>query len=141
MTSIRPSARLFIKRFYWCLKDVWAVLRIARGHKRFPLTKRIWISVYWKDVEAGKGVAIALKFCGLPAVRFDCFGERGHFHVLPNFLHRHSFSSARIPNQIDQSFKTLREDFRQYADSQNLVTYPVAELDGEHLGIVLNIGR
>lgn len=107
---------------------------IRKDEIEFPVQDRVELSVYWKDVAAGKGAAIALYALGCEIIRFDCFGSPGgHFHVYrgdfrdktgPRFL----FPEQSVDEQFQRAEFELRHNSQTYLD-----THPARNIRGIRL--------
>jgi hypothetical protein len=54
----------------------------GRDVVRYPIQDKVFLAVYWKVLEHGRGPACALFVHGREVLRFDCFGEhKGHYHI------------------------------------------------------------
>jgi hypothetical protein len=73
------------------------------------------LRVYWKALAIGRGPAVALYVAGHEAIRFDCFGERGHYHVfLARDRGRRYFTEAAIDAQIERAARELLHHLRAH---------------------------
>jgi len=124
---IRARATVFAMGLIDRLKRKWWRLqRKVKGSAKSPrqdiVTFEIQpdavINVYWKDV---RGPGAALFIYGSEVLRFDCFGETGHYHQHPldkpfgregeNRLH---FKDKATEAQIEQTIFELTRNVRYH---------------------------
>jgi hypothetical protein len=79
---------------------------------RYRIMENADLVVYWKVLKIGKGPAAALYVFGREVLRFDCFGENGHFHARldeaeKGRVDRRFFNERTVPEQIERSSKEL----------------------------------
>jgi hypothetical protein len=91
------------------------VLGIRRDLVRHEIQPDLELRVYWKALSIGRGPAAALYVAGTEALRFDCFGERGHYHAfVARDRGRRFFEEAAIDRQIERSARELRLHLREH---------------------------
>ena len=69
----------------------------------------VFLEVYWKILEIGKGPAVTLVVYDYEILRFDCFGkEKGHYHIMLREYENKSeqriyFPEKTVEEQIDRT--------------------------------------
>jgi len=87
-----------------------------RDVKRYELNEDLWVDVFWKILEIGRGPALSVYACGYEALKYDCFGPgEGHFHaqlVEPDEAteERIFFAEETVEAQIDRCLFELRNN-------------------------------
>ncbi len=87
---------------------------------RFNVTDQVYLDVYWKILNLGKGPALILNVMGEEVLRFDFFGQgAGHYHVTvpeiePNSKSLLFFAEQTIPEQIDRALFELNKNIDWY---------------------------
>jgi hypothetical protein len=50
--------------------------------ERIPVQEEVFLDVYWRDDDLGRGPAASLHARGVEVLRLDCFGgDQGHLHL------------------------------------------------------------
>lgn len=86
---------------------------------RYQIVQNAELVVYWKVLEIGRGPAAALYVFEQEVLRFDCFGENGHFHARldeaeKGNIDRRFFNERTVPEQIERSSEELTRNLRSY---------------------------
>lgn len=88
--------------------------------KNIKIQNDVFLQVYWKVMEIGKGPAVILYIFGKGVLRFDCFGkEKGHYHVDCYKLNgtvgnRIYFQEDNAHEQIERTVLELKSNLSYY---------------------------
>lgn len=91
----------------------------------------VYLQVYWKVLEIGKGPAVVLFVFGEEILKFDCFGkDRGHYHVngeKVSYGNKIFFEECNSSEQIDKTILELGNNLKLYL--QQNIKQKVRELE------------
>ena len=91
------------------------VLGVRRDLVRYAIQPDLELRVYWKALGIGRGPTAALYVARTEALRFDCFGPRGHYHVfVAGDSRRRYFSETAVDEQIERSGRELLQNLRAH---------------------------
>ena len=112
---------------------------------RYEIQDGVWLEVYWKVLEIGRGPGVSFYAFGEEVLRFDCFGEnRGHFHVnlkqpskIDGAQNRLYFYEKSVENQINRTAFELAQNLLYYLQRNRHSKIRNLRLDTEKLKTVI----
>ena len=122
--------------FIDCLRNFFFGPR--RDLVRYRIVENAELVVYWKVLKIGRGPAAALYVFGQEVLRFDCFGENGHFHARldeaeKGSINRKFFNERTVTEQIERSSEELTRNLRSYMTGSKDPSIRDFEIDRESL--------
>lgn len=89
---------------------------IRKDIHKIDITNKIHILVFHKTFDDGFGPSLSLYNNGNECLKFDCFGDKGHYHI--NNGKRIFFDEKMVEDQISYIFNSYLTDdmFIKYID-------------------------
>ncbi len=113
-----------------------------RDRVRLHVQDDVFVDVYWKDVELGKGPSISVFVLGEEMMKFDCFGkDRGHFHIAfftpgASNVSRMYMPEPTIEDQIERAVFEIRKNINYYLQRNSKRRIRKCVIDAKKLSAV-----
>ena len=126
-------------KFIYQKPDTAVRSKLRQDVVRLNVGEKVFIELYWKDVELGRGPAIILNIQGYEIMRFDCFGSPGgHYHIKVTEWHRSSEHRLQMPEptpeaQIERALFEIRYNNRWVLDRHPLSRVRKVIIDNDQL--------
>lgn len=117
---------------------------------RYAVQEGVYLEVFWKVLEIGRGPAVSLFVHGDEVLKFDCFGQgKGHFHVSerpwrgpePPTAYRVYLPEKTVEAQIERAVFELRSNAVYYLQRNHDPRIRRCQIDPQRLEAAIERAR
>ncbi len=105
-------------------------MSIRKNEYKIEIQDNLYLLVFHKSLHTGSGVAVSLYIHNYEYLKFDCFGQGGHYHIYDGIKNETIyFTEPTCQEQINRASSELTTNLDMYLAQSNQIQIRSFQID------------